>query len=80
MFRRPTKLLNKAGARTTAALRASDVSHGHTDESRIVGFDAPASNRPLTTVAPSDQDWSELLWLGLVMLAIACAATEQVMQ
>ena len=80
MFRRPTKVLNKAGARTSATLPASGVSHGHSEESRIVGFDAPASSRPLTTIAPSDKDWSELLWLGLIMLAIACAATAQVMQ
>jgi len=46
----------------------------------MVGFDAPASIPPLNASAPSEKDWSELLWLGLIILAIAAAATVQVMQ
>jgi hypothetical protein len=66
----------KAGARTTATLPGSSLSDTHREESRIVGFDAPASNPPLTAGARSEKDWSKWLWLGLIMLAIAAAATQ----
>jgi hypothetical protein len=74
MFRRPIKVRPTTG--TAATPPGSGPSHSH--ESRIVGFDA--SNPPPTADAPSDKDWSELLWLGLIMLAVAAAATVQVMQ
>jgi hypothetical protein len=70
----------KAGMRTTATLADSNASHTQGGESRIVGFHAPVSNPPPAAAAPSDKDWSELLWLGLVVFAIAAAATVQVMQ
>jgi hypothetical protein len=66
----------RANNRKTATLPGSVRSN----ESRIVGFDAQASNPPLTSGAPSAKDWSEWLWLGLIMLASAATATVQVMQ
>jgi len=70
----------KAGTRTTAILPGSSPSYMHGDESRIVGLDAPGSNPPPATSAPSENDWSEWLWLGLIMFAIAAVATVQLMK
>jgi hypothetical protein len=70
----------KAGSRTTATSPGAGLTYSHAEESRIVGFDAPASNPPLTSSAPSEKDWSKWLWLGLIMLAIAAAATVQAMK
>jgi hypothetical protein len=54
------------------------LSYMHTEESRIVGFMAPASHSPLTSSATSDKGSRELLWLGLMMFAIAVAAMQAV--
>lgn len=84
MFRRSIKLPGirpeKAGPRTNAAPPGSGLSYALKEESRIVGFKAQASNLPLTSSSASEKDWSELLWLGLIMLAIAATAVVQVMQ
>ena len=63
--------VRKASARKTTTHPGSAPK----DEPRVVGFDAPASNPGLTAAAPSDKDWSEWLWIGLIMLAIAGVAT-----
>jgi hypothetical protein len=63
-----------------ARTRAKGLSYTQREESRIVGFQAPAAHPPVNSGAPSEKDWSELLWLGLIVLAIAAAATVQVMQ
>ena len=54
------------------------LSYMHTEESRMVGFTAPASHSPLTSSATSDKGSRELLWLGLLMFAIAVAAMQAV--
>jgi hypothetical protein len=72
--------LRKPGTPRTATFAGSNPSDTRMDESRIVGFDAPESNPPLTCRTPSEKDWSEWLWLGLILLAIAAAATVQLMQ
>jgi hypothetical protein len=72
--------LRKAGTRTIATPAGSNASYTQAEESRIVGFHAPASNPPVNSGAPLEKDWSELLWLGLIVLAIAAAATVQVVQ
>jgi len=81
--RRDWTAIGLRGARATigkARGRVKPGSPGSGEESRIVGFDAPASNAPLTASPPTDKDWSELLWLGLIMFAIAAAAAIHVMQ
>jgi hypothetical protein len=84
MFRRPIKLprirLKKAGLRTTVTLPGNALSYTHMEESRSVGFDAPAQNPSRISSARFAKDWRELLWLGLVMSAIAAAAAAQVMK
>jgi hypothetical protein len=70
---------SKPATRTRLESPGSGLRHSHGQESRIVGFDAEVSNPPLT-IAPSEKDWSEWLWLGLIMLAITAVATVQVMQ
>jgi hypothetical protein len=72
--------LRKAGTRTTATLAGGNRSYTQAEESRIVGFHASASNPPVNSGPPSEKDWSELLWLGLIVLAIAAVATVQVVQ
>ena len=78
--RRDWTSIGLRGARATFGKARARVKPGSGEESRIVGFDAPASNAPLTTSPRSDKDWSELLWLGLIMLAIAAAAAMQTMK
>lgn len=63
-----------------ARTRTKGLSYTQGEESRILGFRPPASNAPVNSGAPSEKDWSELLWLGLVVLAIAAAATMQLIQ
>jgi uncharacterized protein DUF4236 len=70
----------KTSTRTKIGLPGSSLSDAYMVESRIVGFDAPYSDPQLTTRTPSEKGWSELLWLGLILLAIAAAATVQMMQ
>jgi hypothetical protein len=77
MFRLPRKV--RPSTRATARLPGSGRNHGYAEESRIVGFDAPASIPPPTAGAQSDDDWSDWLWLSLIMFAVAAAAALQVM-
>jgi hypothetical protein len=46
------------------------------DESRVVGFNAPASNPSLDSSAPPRRDWRGLLWIAIIVLAIAAAAAQ----
>jgi hypothetical protein len=78
MFRRPIKL--NPSTRAIAILPGGGLSHRHTEESRIVRFNTPASHPALTTSSLSEKDWSEWLWLGLIMFSIAAVAAVQVMQ
>jgi hypothetical protein len=71
---------SKARTRTKLESPGNGPSHTHMEESRIVGFSAPDSHPPLSTNASSEHAWTELLWLGLIMFAIAAAASVQVMQ
>lgn len=68
--------LGKTGTRTTVALPGSGLSYAHMEESRVVGFVAPASNPSLTSNVLPGRDWRGLLWIGLVVLAIAAAAAQ----
>jgi hypothetical protein len=70
----------KGEPRTTAQLAGRNSNSSQGEESRIVGFDAPGSCPPPNADPPSDENWSEWLWLGLIMLAIAAAAIVHVMQ
>jgi hypothetical protein len=72
--------LGLARTRTKLEVQGSRLSYTHSEESRIVGLDAPASDPPLTSSAPPSKDWRELLWIGLIMSAIAAAAAIHVMQ
>jgi hypothetical protein len=73
--RRSIKLL--AGTRT--GLPGSGLSYMHLEESRVVGFVAPASNPSLDSDALPDRDWRGLLWIALIVSEIA-AAVAQAMQ
>jgi hypothetical protein len=70
----------KTRARTKLESAGSGLCHTHMEELRTVGFNAPASHPPLTTSAPSEKDWRELFWLGLIMFSIAAAAALQAMK
>jgi hypothetical protein len=70
----------KALTRAKLAVPGSGLSRARTEESRIVGFAAPAPSPPLTSTATFDKDWRELLWLGLIMFAIVAAAATQAMK
>ena len=66
----------KARARTKLASPDRGLSYTHSEESRSIGLREPAPDLPLDSSAPS-RDWRELLWIGLIMFAIAVAAASQ---
>ena len=66
----------KARARPKLESSGSSLSHAHMEESRIVGFVAPAANSSLDSRAPPRRDWRGLLWIFLIMLAIGAAAIQ----
>jgi Protein of unknown function (DUF4236) len=70
----------KARARTKPGSPGSGLSYTHTDESRIVGFVAPASDPSLESNASPRRDWRGLFWIALIIFAIAAAAAIHVMQ
>lgn len=70
--------VDKARTRTKAGSPGTGVSYTHTEESRIVGFVAPATTPPLDSSAPPSGDWRGLLWIGLLLFAIAAAAAEAI--
>jgi hypothetical protein len=74
-FRRSIKLL--PGIRKTSGLPGAGLSYTHMEETRAVGFGAPAANVLLDCSAPPRRDWRGLLWIGLIVFAIAAAAARQ---
>jgi Protein of unknown function (DUF4236) len=73
--RRAHVTLDKAATRTTVGLPGSRLSYTHMETSRVVGFVAPASN-PVISSAPPGRDWRELLWIALIIFAVAAAAAQ----
>jgi len=67
----------EAGTRTKAGVPGGGVSCTHIKESRVVGFDAPASKPSFDSVSLPRRDWRGLLWIGLIVFAIAAAAVRQ---
>jgi len=66
-------------ARTNPGSPGSGPSYAHIEESRVVGFAAPTSNPSLDFTAPR-KDWRGLLWIALIIFAIAAAAAIHVIQ
>lgn len=71
--------VRKASTRTKLRSPGSNPSYMHTDESRIVGFAAPAASPSPNSSAPR-RDWRALLWTALIVIAIAAALALRVMQ
>jgi hypothetical protein len=67
-----------AEIRTKLVSPVGDLSYTHKEESRIVGFAAPAPDLSVNFSEPSDKHWSELLWLALIILAVAAAAVQAI--
>jgi hypothetical protein len=72
--------VRKAGTRAKLRSPGSGLSCTHTDESRVVGFAAPAPEPCLDSSTASDKHWRELVWIALIMFAIAAAAAIRIMQ
>jgi hypothetical protein len=66
----------KARARTKPGSPGSGLSYAHLEESRVVGFEAPASSPPINSIARPGPDWRGLLWIALIVVAIAAAAIQ----
>src|ERR1700674_1604207 len=66
----------KARARTNLGSPGGGLSYTHMDESRVVGFVAPASNPSLDSGASPGTDWRGLIWICLIVFAIAAAAAQ----
>jgi hypothetical protein len=73
---RGMRLTGRASIRTKVGPTPS--SYTHTDESRIVGFVAPATNPSLDSNSSPRRDWRGLLWIALIIFAIAVAAMQAV--
>jgi hypothetical protein len=67
----------KARARTRPGSPGSGLSYTHSEESRSIGLREPAPDPPPNSSAPPSRDRRELLWIGLIMLAIAVDAARQ---
>lgn len=70
----------KTSTRTKPGSPGSGLSYMHTDESRIVGFAAPASNPSLDSSPSPRRDRRGLLWTALIVFAIAAAAAIRLMK
>jgi Protein of unknown function (DUF4236) len=68
----------EARARKKPGSPGSGLSNTRMEESRIVGFEAPALKPPLDSSAPPRRDWRGLLWIALIIFAIAAAAMQAV--
>jgi hypothetical protein len=70
----------KTGTHMSVTVPGSNPSDTQEEDSRSIGFEAPTSNTPPNASAASEKDWSEWLWLSLIALSVASAATVQLMQ
>jgi hypothetical protein len=77
---RAARTFRRASTRPKLGSSGSGPSHMHTDESRVVGFAAPASNPSVDSNASPRRDWRGLIWTALIVIAIAAAAAIRVMQ
>jgi hypothetical protein len=66
----------KGSTRATVGQPRSGPSYADTESSRIVGFDAPASNPSLDADAPADEAWRGWLWIALIVFEIAAAVVQ----
>jgi hypothetical protein len=71
-FRRSIKLV--PGIR--AGVPESGLCSTHVEETRVIGFVASGSSPSLNSNALPGRDWRGLLWIGLVVFAIAVAAVQ----
>jgi hypothetical protein len=70
----------KGRGRTKLGSPGSGLSYTHSEESRNIGLREPAPDLPPNSSAPPNRNWRELLWIGLIMFAIAAAAAIHVIQ
>ena len=68
--------LGLARAPTKPQSPGSALSYTHSEDSRSIGLREPVPAPPPNSSAPPG-DWRELLWIGLIMFAIAVAAAMQ---
>jgi hypothetical protein len=73
---RGTPVLGKNGTRTNVGLPGSGLSYTHLEKSRTIGVVAPAPNPALDSGAAAGKDWRGLLWIALIVCAIAASALQ----
>ena len=74
-----TAKMTFGSTRTKPGSPGRALTYMHTEESRIVGFVTAASIPSLDSSAPG-RDWRGLLWIALIVFAIATAAAKHLMQ
>jgi hypothetical protein len=67
---------SKVRTRTNREAPGSGLSHAHGERTRSIGLREPAPDPSLESSTLPDRDWRELLWLALIVLAIAAAASQ----
>jgi hypothetical protein len=70
----------KARARTKLGSPGSSLSYTHREESRSIGLREPAPDSQVDSGASPCRDWRGLLWIALIIFAIAAAAAIHLMQ
>jgi hypothetical protein len=69
--------MRKRGVSPSIEVRGTNVfGYTHMEKSRIIGFIAPVSTPSLASRALLSRDWRGLLWIGLLVIAIAAAAAQ----
>ena len=66
----------KAATRTKLGNPSTDLSYAHKEKSRSIGLREPAPDPSLNSSARPKKDWRGLLWIALIVSAIAVAAAQ----
>ena len=66
----------KAGTRTTLGSPGSGLSYAHSEQSRSIGLREPARDSSLNSRVRPGRDWRGMIWIALVVLAIAAVASQ----
>jgi Protein of unknown function (DUF4236) len=69
-------VFGKARTRTKLGSPDSGLSYTHREESRSIGLREPAPDTTLNSGGSPRRDWRGLLWIALILFAIAAAAAQ----
>jgi hypothetical protein len=70
--------LGKARTRTKLGSPDSELSYAHREDSRSIGLREPARHTTPNSGGSPRSDWRGLLWIALILFAIAAAAAQAI--